>query len=95
MPAYIVARIRVADPARWDQYRAAVPAVIARHGGHYIVRGGETVWLEGAQDARRQVIIEFPSMEAATAFWHSAEYAEAKKLREGAAEVDALLVPGV
>ena len=95
MAAYLVAHIRVTDPARWEQYRAAVPAVIARHGGHYIVRGGETVWLEGGRDDRRQVIIEFLSMDAAMAFWHSAEYAEAKKLREGAAEVDALLVPGV
>lgn len=95
MAAYLVAHIRITDPTRWEQYRAAVPAVIARHGGHYIVRGGDTVWLEGAQDTRRQVIIEFPSMDAATAFWHSPEYAAAKKLREGAAEVDALLVPGV
>jgi uncharacterized protein (DUF1330 family) len=29
------------------------------------------------------VLAKFPSREAARAFWHSPEYAEAKKLREG------------
>lgn len=95
MAAYIIARIHITEPAKWEQYRAAVPAAIARHGGRYIVRGGDSVPLEGAHDARRQVIIEFPSMEAATAFWHSPEYAAVKKLRLGAAEADILLVPGV
>jgi uncharacterized protein (DUF1330 family) len=95
MPAYIIGQIRVIDPARFEQYRAAVPAVIAQYGGRYLVRGGGVTALEGAHDGRRQVVIEFPSREAAERFWHSPEYAAAKQLREGAAEVVALLVPGV
>ncbi len=95
MPAFILAHIRVTDPSRWEQYRAAVPAVIARHGGRYIVRGGEGVALEGTHDSRRVVILEFPSTDAAESFWHSAEYAAVKKLRNGAADVDAVLLPGV
>lgn len=95
MPAYILARIRVTDPQRFEQYRAAVPAAIAKHGGRYIVRGAEVEALEGAQDGRRLVVIEFPSVEAAQHFWHSPDYAQAKRLREDAAEVEALLLPGV
>ena len=95
MAAYLVARIRVSDPVKWEQYRAAVPAVIARHGGRYIVRGADATPLEGAHDTRRQVIIEFPTTEAATGFWHSADYAAVKKLRDGAAELDVVVLPGV
>ena len=95
MPAYILVRVRVTDPARWEQYRAAVPAVIARHGGRYIIRGGEVAALEGAHDGRRVVALEFPTLAAAQTFWHSADYAAVKQLRDGAAEVEALLVPGV
>ena len=95
MPALIIGQIRVIDPARFEQYRAAVPAVIAQYGGRYLVRGGGVTALEGTHDGRRQVVIEFPSREAAERFWHSPEYAAARRLREGAAEVVALLVPGV
>lgn len=95
MPAYLLVRIRVTDPARWEQYRAAVPSVIAAHGGHYIIRGGEVTALEGADDGRRQVVLEFPTVEAARGFWYSADYAAARKLRDGAAEVEVLLVPGL
>ena len=33
-------------------------------------------------------------MEAIHSFWHSAEYAEVKKLREGSGELDVWAVPG-
>lgn len=94
MPAYLLARIRVTDPKRFAQYRAAAPAAIAKHGGRYVVRGGEGVALEGAHDGRRLVVVEFPSLEAAQRFWDSPEYAQAKALRAGAAEFEVLLVPG-
>jgi uncharacterized protein (DUF1330 family) len=94
MPAYILAHIRVTDPERFAQYRAAVPAVIAQYGGRYLVRGGEAAALEGAHDGRRLVVVEFPSDEAARRFWDSPDYARMKKLREGAAEFEAMLVPG-
>jgi uncharacterized protein (DUF1330 family) len=38
------------------------------------------------------VISEWPDKEAAKAFWNSPEYAEAKKLREGVADVQVLLI---
>jgi uncharacterized protein (DUF1330 family) len=95
MPAYILARIRVTDPQRFEQYRAAVPAVIAQYGGRYIVRGGEVTALEGTPEGRRLVVIEFPTLEAAQRFWHSSEYAQAKQLREEAAQAEVVLVPGV
>ena len=40
MPAYLICRIRVTDPQRYDEYKKLTPAAIAKHGGRFIVRGG-------------------------------------------------------
>ena len=81
----------------WEHYREymkATPAVIERFGGRFVVRGGETITLEGPQETGRVVIIEFPSLDQAKAFYHSEEYSRAKKLREGAATGQFLAIEG-
>ncbi len=85
MPAYIIARVQVTDWNRYREYTKLTPAAIERFGGRFIVRGGESVTLEGPEETGRVVVIEFPSLERAKAFYHSEEYSRAKKLREGAA----------
>lgn len=95
MAAYIIARINVTD---WDQYKkyiAATPGVIEQFGGRFIARGGETVTLEGPEETHRVVLLEFPSMEKAKEFYHSQEYQEVLKLREGAATASLVAIDGV
>ena len=41
------------------------------------------VTLEGPEERLRVVLIEFPSLAQAKAFYHSADYAAVKRLREG------------
>ena len=94
MPAYIIARVQVTDWERYKQYTQATPAAIEKFGGRFIVRGGETVTLEGPLEAGRLVVIEFPSLERAKTFYHSEEYSQAKKLRAGAALGQFLAVEG-
>ena len=94
MSAYLLVSITVTDPERFATYKAAVPEVIAAHGGRYLVRGGDIEALEGSHDGPRIVILEFPSMEAAHAFWNSPEYAQVKSLRDGAAELNVLALTG-
>jgi uncharacterized protein (DUF1330 family) len=94
MPAYIIARIHVTDWERYRQYTQATPAAIQKFGGRFIVRGGETTTLEGPPETARLVIIEFPSLDRAKAFYHSEEYSRARKLREGAATGQFLAVEG-
>jgi len=94
MPAYIIARVEVTDWNRYREYTKATPAAIARYNGRFIVRGGEIATLEGEPETRRLVVIEFPSLEQAKAFYHSPEYAQARKLRAGAAIGQFLAVPG-
>ncbi len=95
MAAYIIARITVTDPARYENYKALAPAAIARYGGKYLARGGVTEILEGPGEDRRVVILEFPDMNAARSFYNSPEYAAAKSERAGAAEGQFLLVEGL
>ena len=94
MPAYVIVNIEVTDPAAFEPYRAAVPEVIARFGGRYLVRGGDLHVIEGEPQLKRLVILEFPDMEAARAFYGSAEYAPLLKLRLATTRSEMVLVDG-
>ncbi len=94
MPAYLIARVNITNPARYADYMKVTPAAIARHGGKFIVRGGETITLEGPPETSRVVVIEFPDLPAARAFYNSPEYQAAKKLREGAATGQFIAIAG-
>ena len=84
MPAYIYADVEVTDPALYEAYRARVPAVIAAHGGRYLVRGGACELLEGEAMPQRQVILEFPDIAHLKAFYTSPEYRELIAIRQSA-----------
>jgi uncharacterized protein (DUF1330 family) len=95
MAAYLIANITVTDPARFEAYRAAVPAVIARFGGRYLVRGGAVEVKEGMPGLNRVVVLEFPDMAAARTFYHSADYAPLIAMRLGATTGSVALVEGI
>jgi uncharacterized protein (DUF1330 family) len=93
--AYMIVQIKITREEGWPEYRQKVAELFARHGGRHLVRGGPVEVLEGSYDGRRLVIFEFPSMEVIRSVWDSPDYAEVKKLREGAGELDVWAVPGV
>jgi uncharacterized protein (DUF1330 family) len=95
MSAYVVARVAVDDPALLKEYLAATPPIIEKYQGTFLARGGLTITLEGPPESRRIVIIEFPELSDAEAFYNSPEYSEARKLREGVAVADFIAVSGV
>jgi uncharacterized protein (DUF1330 family) len=95
MPAYIVARVDVRDPELLRNYLAATPSVVEKYRGRFIVRGGSTVTLEGPTELRRIVIIEFPDLADAEAFYKSPEYSEARKLRDNIAVAEFIAVDGI
>ena len=95
MAAYMIVRVKVTDMARYQEYMKLSPAAIAAAGGRFIVRGGELATLEGPPETARVVIVEFPDLETAKAFYHSELYAAARKVREGAAEAQFVVVAGV
>jgi uncharacterized protein (DUF1330 family) len=95
MTAYLIARVEVSDPQSYAEYTKRIPDAIAAFGGWFVVRGGARVTLEGPEETRRLVVIAFPSMERLKAFWDSAAYADAKRFRLGAAQLEAVAVEGV
>ncbi len=94
MPAYLIVRVTIDRPEAYQEYMRHTPRVINRHGGRMIVRGGEVETLEGPEEKHRIVIIEFPSKEAAQAFYHSEDYQKAKHIREGAGQGQFVIVDG-
>ncbi|GIX19111.1 MAG: hypothetical protein KatS3mg120_0787 [Erythrobacter sp.] len=96
MPAYMIITAKVHDRENFiTGYGAAAAALIPKFGGEYLLRGPGAELLEGSfGEGASMVISKWPSREAARAFWNSPEYAEVRKLREGLAEVQVLLIDG-
>ena len=94
MPAYIVVEVEVEDPIRYEDYKKMVPPSLAAYGGRFLVRGGKVENLEGDWSPKRFVMVEFPSVEQAKAWWDSPEYADAKALRQATAKTQMIVVEG-
>ena len=94
MAAYVIAQVHVTDGEKFKEYMKKTPATIARHGGRYLARGGETILLEGKMKAERMVVIEFPSLQKAREWFDSEEYRRIKTFRAGAATASIIAVDG-
>jgi uncharacterized protein (DUF1330 family) len=95
MAAYIYANVEVTDPAAYETYRAEVPALVAAHGGRFLVRGGAVTVLEGQGVPQRQVILEFPDMAHLQAFYRSPSYQRLIAIRQGASTGTLFAIEGV
>ena len=95
MSAYLIADVEVTDGAAYEEYHKQVPAIIAAHGGRYLVRGGASEILEGTWQPKRSVVLEFPSMAALKAFWASPEYQPLRAIRERAAKSNLVAIEGL
>ena len=91
---YIITRADVIDPEAYARYAAAATKAIADHGGKPLARGGRHEALEGKARGRN-VVIEFESYDQARRYFYSQQYQDARKLREGASEMEMVLVEGV
>ena len=94
MTAWLIVTAHIHDrPAFLAGYGPTAAALVERFGGRYVIRAPGAVQLEGAGgDGASVVVSEWPDKASALAFWNSPEYAEARKLREGIADVTVLLV---
>ena len=96
MTAYAWVEISVNDVEGMGPYREKVKDTVAAHGGKYLILGGDTEVLEGNIGQHpSKVLLEFPTMEAARGWYHSAEYQEILPARLKSSTANFVLVEGV
>jgi len=95
MAAYVIADVQVHDPEEYKKYSAGIPALLEKHGGEILVRGGACEALEGQWHPSRLVIFRFPNMEAVRAFYNDPAYQPLIKQRQRSADANLLAIEGV
>ena len=90
---YWIARLNVEDDAAYGRYRALNSIAFAKFGGRFLVRGGPYLLAKG-HGRQHNVVIEFPSGEAARACYHSPEYQAALKELVDAGPTDMIVIDG-
>lgn len=94
MKAYVIVDVWITDPARYEDYKKLTPGSLLPYEGKFVVRGGRCETLEGSWEPGRIVVLEFPSMEKAKAWWSSEGYAPARALRQSASVTQMIVVEG-
>ena len=95
MATYMISDITVRDRTAVEIYRTRAVDAIHLCGGRYLARLGDVQVLEGSWNPNMIVIVEFPSLEKARAWYRSPEYAFALKVRDTALSRNLILVDGV
>jgi uncharacterized protein (DUF1330 family) len=93
LPGYVVAEVEVTDPATFQKYAEKVPGTIAASNGHYVIRGGKAVSIEG-DPPKRFVVIQFESVEKAKAWEDSPAYDAIKPIRHSSAKSRVFIIEG-
>lgn len=76
MPVYAVVQVDVKNAEEYAKYAEIAGVTVAKFGGEFLARGGEVQVMEG-ETRDRCVIIRFPDMATAQAFYHSDDYQRA------------------
>ena len=93
MAAYaLFDNLTVIDPDGLAEYRSKVKPTVERYGGRYVVVGGECQTVEGNHHLSFPVLIEFPDLNAARAWYHSQEYRPLRELRHRSATANAMFM---
>ena len=95
MPAYMIINADIKDPVKFAEYGRTKAALVTQFGGRNLAMAGHREILEGTWPAGKSVVSEWPTRDAALAYWHSPEYAKVKKLREGICDAQILLLDGL
>ncbi len=95
MSAYLVAQIQIENPEVYQQYADGFRPTILPYEGEILAVDNEGDVLEGEWALPRTVILKFPSMQQAKAWYNSPGYQELVKLRHRASKGNVILVRGV
>lgn len=95
MAVYLISSIDVIDEARHGEGHERAKALVAAHGGRYLVTGGDINVLRGDWTPRRLTVIEFEDNDSVQAMFESDEFAELRGLVASAIEGDLIVAEGV
>lgn len=95
MKYYAVAELDVTDPQWVGDYVANVTGMVERHGGRYLARTAGIEQIEGERKPPQiYLLIEWPSKQAADAFYESEEYRPHREARRNGARNEFFLIAG-
>jgi uncharacterized protein (DUF1330 family) len=94
MPVYMIIEIEIRDEKLYAEYVERVREVVVKHGGRYLVRGGQVTPLSGNWNPERIIIIEFETIEHLRRCFGSEEYRELAPLREKSTLGRSIVVEG-
>jgi uncharacterized protein (DUF1330 family) len=92
MPALVLVEVSIHDPTLYNEYKKHTLETIEKYHGKFLVRGVPTESLEGDWNPERLVILQFPDIKTAKAWWSSPEYSDIKTIRYQAANSKMLVV---
>ena len=92
MPACVIVQVKIKDAEKLSAYSRSAGPTVAAHGGQFTMRAAAVEDLTGRSSFERLVVIEFPDVETARAWYSSAEYRELIPLRDEGADMTFTLV---
>ena len=95
MAAYFLfENVEVTDPGALASYAERVGKVVAEYGGRYVASNVVPEVVEGDPELGAVVLIEFPDLESARAWYDSPAYQPLKAIRHRAVRNNAVLIAG-
>lgn len=95
MTAYVIGQFNVSDPSWIEKYVPKTEELIAKYGGKKISGSGPAESLEGnPQLPDALVIVEFPSVEKAKAWYNDPEYSPLITLRQSGSDGSLIVIDG-
>lgn len=95
MAAYAIGAITVHNTDWQKEYGEKMPALTSKHGGKVLARSPAQL-VEGALSLKGMVVmIEFPTLEQAQAWYNDPDHARLKEIRRSGADFDLVLVNGL
>jgi uncharacterized protein (DUF1330 family) len=95
MPVYVIVQGKIENRKLLDQYLAQAGPTVEAHQGRLIAYAEEPEVIEGPLEHPRTVVLEFPSMKEARAWYDSPEYQKIVSLRIKGAPGTLIVVEGV
>jgi len=92
MSVFSLIEITIKDKKLYEEYMGAVPEVIEKYNGRYIIRSSNitSVTMDWTRD--RIILVEFDSMDQLTRCFTSEEYKKIAPLRENSTKTRSIII---